>query len=58
MDGVAEGTEPSPSDKATADPQIADGEIGLWVYNCQNATPGREAAERSGRKRAGSRSPP
>jgi zinc/manganese transport system substrate-binding protein len=39
MDGVAEGTEPSPSDKATADHQIADRAIGLWVYNSQNATP-------------------
>jgi zinc/manganese transport system substrate-binding protein len=52
MDGVAEGTEPSPSDKATADEQIADGEIELWVYNSQNATPDvkrlNEAAEKAG----------
>jgi zinc/manganese transport system substrate-binding protein len=52
MDGVAEGTEPSPSDKATADHQIADGEIELWVYNSQNATPDvkrlNEAAEKAG----------
>jgi zinc/manganese transport system substrate-binding protein len=39
LDAVAEGTEPSPSDKSTADDQIVDGEIGLWVYNSQNATP-------------------
>jgi zinc/manganese transport system substrate-binding protein len=39
MDAVSEGTEPSPSDKATADRQIADREIDLWVYNSQNATP-------------------
>jgi zinc/manganese transport system substrate-binding protein len=39
MDAVAEGTEPTPADKATADRQIARGEIGLWVYNSQNATP-------------------
>lgn len=39
MDAVSEGTEPSPSDKATADRQIADREIALWVYNSQNATP-------------------
>jgi zinc/manganese transport system substrate-binding protein len=49
LDAVAEGTEPSPSDKATADHQIADQEIGLWVYNSQNATPDvkrlNEAAE-------------
>ncbi len=52
MDGIAEGTEPSPSDKATADHQIEDGEIDLWVYNTQNATPDvkrlNEAAEAAG----------
>jgi zinc/manganese transport system substrate-binding protein len=52
MDGVAEGTEPSPSDKATADRQIEDHEIRLWVYNSQNATPDvkrlNEAAEAAG----------
>jgi zinc/manganese transport system substrate-binding protein len=52
MDGVAEGTEPSPSDKAAADRQIADGEIRLWVYNAQNASPDvkrlNEAAEAAG----------
>jgi zinc/manganese transport system substrate-binding protein len=51
-DAVAEGTEPSPSDKATADHQIADRSIGLWVYNSQNATPDvkrlNEAAEAAG----------
>ncbi|MBS1893664.1 MAG: zinc ABC transporter substrate-binding protein [Actinobacteria bacterium] len=49
MDGIAEGTEPSPSEKATTDRQIEDGEIDLWVYNSQNATPDvkrlNEAAE-------------
>ncbi len=39
MDAISEGTEPSPSDKATADRQIADRQIALWVYNSQNATP-------------------
>ncbi|HEX3608482.1 MAG TPA: zinc ABC transporter substrate-binding protein [Solirubrobacterales bacterium] len=39
MDAVAEGTEPTPADKATADRQIADGQIAVWVYNSQNATP-------------------
>jgi zinc/manganese transport system substrate-binding protein len=52
MDGVAEGTEPSPSDKAAADHQIADRAISLWVYNSQNATPDvkrlNEAAEAAG----------
>ena len=49
LDAVAEGTEPTPSDKAETDRQIADGQIDLWVYNSQNATPDvkrlNEAAE-------------
>jgi zinc/manganese transport system substrate-binding protein len=49
MDGIAEGTEPSPSEKAAADHQLVDRAIGLWVYNSQNATPDvkrlNEAAE-------------
>jgi zinc/manganese transport system substrate-binding protein len=52
MDGIAEGTEPSPSEKATADHQIVDRAIDLWVYNSQNATPDvkrlNEAAEAAG----------
>jgi zinc/manganese transport system substrate-binding protein len=52
LDAVAEGTEPSPSDKASADHQIADRAIGLWVYNSQDATPDvkrlNEAAEAGG----------
>lgn len=39
MDAIAEGTEPTPSDKATADEQLAGGKIDLWVYNSQNTTP-------------------
>jgi zinc/manganese transport system substrate-binding protein len=39
MDGISEGTEPTPTDKATADEQIKDSLIKLWVYNSQNATP-------------------
>jgi zinc/manganese transport system substrate-binding protein len=39
MDGIAEGTEPTPSEKAIADEQIKDHLIKLWVYNSQNATP-------------------
>ncbi len=39
MDGIAEGTEPTPADKAGADRQIADNQIAVWVYNSQNATP-------------------
>jgi zinc/manganese transport system substrate-binding protein len=49
MDGIAEGTEPSPTEKATVDHQLVDRAIGLWVYNTQNATPDvkrlNEAAE-------------
>jgi zinc/manganese transport system substrate-binding protein len=39
FDAVAEGTEPSPSEKAEADAQVADREVAIWVYNSQNATP-------------------
>ncbi|HEY2335322.1 MAG TPA: zinc ABC transporter substrate-binding protein [Solirubrobacterales bacterium] len=39
MDGIAEGTEPTPADKATADKQIAEKQIEVWIYNSQNATP-------------------
>jgi zinc/manganese transport system substrate-binding protein len=52
MDGIAEGTEPTPSEKASADEQIKDNLIKLWVYNSQNATPDvkrlNEAAEAAG----------
>jgi zinc/manganese transport system substrate-binding protein len=39
LDAISEGSEPTPSDKATTDRQIADRQIGVWVYNSQNATP-------------------
>ena len=39
MDAIAEGTEPTPADKATTDRQIARHRIEVWVYNSQNATP-------------------
>jgi zinc/manganese transport system substrate-binding protein len=39
LDAVAEGNEPTRSDKATVDAQIADREIKVLVYNSQNATP-------------------
>jgi zinc/manganese transport system substrate-binding protein len=39
MDAIAEGTEPTPADKATTDDQIAGSRIEVWVYNSQNATP-------------------
>jgi zinc/manganese transport system substrate-binding protein len=39
MDAIAEGAEPTPADKATADRQIAARQLHVWVYNSQNATP-------------------
>jgi zinc/manganese transport system substrate-binding protein len=39
MDGIAEGTEPTPQEKATADEQLKDRQIKVWVFNSQNATP-------------------
>ena len=39
LDAIAEGNEPTRSDKATVDAQIADREIKVLVYNSQNATP-------------------
>lgn len=39
VDAISEGTEPSPSDKATAEEQLTDNQIKVWVYNSQNASP-------------------
>ncbi len=39
MNAVAEGTEPTPAEKTTADEQIRRGQLKLWIYNSQNATP-------------------
>ncbi|MBS1677580.1 MAG: zinc ABC transporter substrate-binding protein [Actinobacteria bacterium] len=39
MDGISEGTEPTPQEKSAADEQVKDNQIQLWVYNSQNATP-------------------
>jgi zinc/manganese transport system substrate-binding protein len=39
LDAIAEGTEPTPSDKEITDRQIADRRVDVWVYNSQNATP-------------------
>ncbi len=54
MDAIAEGTEPTPADKATADRQIAANRIAIWVYNSQNATPD---VQRLGRRRRGGGDP-
>jgi zinc/manganese transport system substrate-binding protein len=52
LDAIAEGTEPTPADKATTDKQIAAKQIAVWVYNSQNATPDvqrlNEAAKAAG----------
>jgi zinc/manganese transport system substrate-binding protein len=39
LDAIAEGSEPTPAEKATVDYQIAAHQIEVWVYNSQNATP-------------------
>jgi zinc/manganese transport system substrate-binding protein len=39
LDAIAEGNEPTRSDKAIVDEQIADRRIKVLVYNSQNATP-------------------
>jgi zinc/manganese transport system substrate-binding protein len=52
MDSIAEGTEPTPAEKTSADRQLEDAEVDLWVYNSQNTTPDvkrlNEAAEGAG----------
>jgi zinc/manganese transport system substrate-binding protein len=49
MDGIAEGAEPTPADKASAERQLAEREIDLWVYNSQNATPDVQRLKESAR---------
>jgi zinc/manganese transport system substrate-binding protein len=39
LNAISEGTEPTPSEKATTDQQITGHQIKVWVYNSQNATP-------------------
>ena len=39
MEAIAEGTDPSAGDKATADRQVSGRAIAVWVYNRQNVTP-------------------
>ncbi len=52
INAIAEGSEPTPADKSTADRQITDHQIKVWVYNSQNATPDvqrlNEAAKAAG----------
>jgi zinc/manganese transport system substrate-binding protein len=51
MDSIAEGTEPTPSEKAAVDRQIAHRRIGVWVYNSQNATPDVQRLNEAARAR-------
>jgi len=39
LDAIAEGNEPAASDKTTADAQIREHRIAVFVYNTQNSTP-------------------
>ncbi len=39
LTAVSEGTDPTVADKATVDAQIAEGQIKVYIYNSQNATP-------------------
>jgi zinc/manganese transport system substrate-binding protein len=52
LSAVSEGSDPTVAEKATADRQIAQHQIKVWVYNDQNATPDvtrlTEAARRQG----------
>jgi zinc/manganese transport system substrate-binding protein len=52
MKAIAEGTEPTPADKATTDHQITAHQVKVWIYNSQNATPDvqrlNEAAKATG----------
>jgi zinc/manganese transport system substrate-binding protein len=38
LDAFAEGTEPTPTEKATTDRQITGHQIKVWIYESQNAT--------------------
>ncbi len=39
LNAIAEGTDVSAADASTAEAQITDGQIKVWVYNDQNVTP-------------------
>ena len=43
LKAIAEGTDPSPADKATVDQQIAGKAIKVYVFNSQNSTPDVQA---------------
>lgn len=43
LTAITEGTDPTAADKSTIDTQISSGEIEVYVYNSQNATPDIQA---------------
>ncbi len=43
LTAISEGTDPTVADKATIDAQIVNGQIKVYVYNSQNATPDVQA---------------
>ena len=43
LDAISEGSEPTAADKATIDAQIRTHQIGVYVFNSQNATPDVQA---------------
>ena len=51
LDAISEGNDPTAADKATIDAQIQHGQIKIYVYNSQNATPDVTAQVRAARAR-------
>ena len=47
LNAISEGTDPTAADKRTADRQIAQRQIKVYVYNSQNATPDVQAQVRA-----------
>lgn len=52
LSAISEGTEPSAADKATIDHQISTGQIKVYVYNSQNATPDVQRQIEAARQKA------
>jgi zinc/manganese transport system substrate-binding protein len=49
LNAISEGTDPTAKDKATIDQQLRTGQIKVYVYNRQNATPDVQAQVRQAR---------
>ena len=54
LDAITEGADPTARDKSTADAQIEQHRIDVFVYNRQNATPDVRDARRRGARPRGS----